>query len=206
MTEAVVSVSPDMPVREIAKLLFDRRISAVPVVNSDGVPIGMVSEGDLVGRSDRDRLARSDWWLAVISGKQTLDGKFEARLQATGRTASDIMSAPLVTVTEDTEVSEIARLLAIHHIKRVPVVRDGRVVGIVSRADLVRVVASGQMNAVERDKDEHRGFLSNLFGEYHLPAWETVAGNTPPEPTPKQDETNLAAEDFRHLAEDFHHG
>ena len=90
MTEAVVSVNPDTPVPEIAKLLFDRRISAVPVVNSDGVPISMVSDGDLVGRGDRERLARSDWWLAVISGKQTLDGKFEARLQATGRTAIDI--------------------------------------------------------------------------------------------------------------------
>ena len=146
MTEAVVTVHRETPMREIAKLLLDKRISAVPVVNSDGVPIGMVSEGDLIGRSERNRLARSDWWLAVICGEQALDDKFEARLQATDRTASDIMSAPLVTITEDTEVSEIARLLAIHHIKRVPVVRDGRVVGIVSRADLLRVVASGQSN------------------------------------------------------------
>ena len=206
MTEAVVTVHRETPMREIAKLLLDKRISAVPVVNSDGVPIGMVSEGDLIGRSERNRLARSDWWLAVICGEQALDDKFEARLQATDRTASDIMSAPLVTVTEDTEVSEIARLLAIHHIKRVPVVRDGRVVGIVSRADLLRVVASGQSNSLERNKDEHRGFLSNLFGGYHLPAWETVAGNRPPEPTPKRDETHLAAEDLRHLVADFHHG
>jgi CBS domain-containing protein len=202
----VVSVQPDEPVQEIARLLLDRRISAVPVVKDDGTPMGMVSEGDLIGRSDKDRLGRSDWWLAIVSGKQTLDGQFQSRLGARGRTARDVMSAPLVTVTEDTAVSEIARLLAVYHIKRVPVVREGRLVGIVSRADLLRVVASAPTSAPEPSKQEHRGFLSSLFGEYRLPAWETVLGNQPPEPTPKRDETRLADEDFRHLVEDFHRG
>ena len=83
MTGTVASVRLDVPVPEIAKLLLEKRISAVPVVNDDGVPLGMVSEGDLVGRDERDRLARSDWWLAIVSGSQPLDDKFEARMQAT---------------------------------------------------------------------------------------------------------------------------
>ena len=66
MTGTVASVRLDVPVPEIAKLLLEKRISAVPVVNDDGVPLGMVSEGDLVGRDERDRLARSDWWLAIV--------------------------------------------------------------------------------------------------------------------------------------------
>jgi len=206
MTGKVISVDPDVPVRYVARLLLENRISAVPVVNPDGIPIGMVSEGDLVGRGERERLARSDWWLALITGKQQLDEEFQARLQATDRTARDVMSAPLVTVTEETSVSEVARLLAIHHIKRVPVVREGRIVGIVSRADLLRVVAAVQPQAATPGTERHRGFLLNLFGEYHLPAWETVAGNKPPEPTARPDRTRLAAEDFRHLVEDFHGG
>ncbi len=206
MTEAVTFVRPDTPVREIAAVLLDKRISAVPVLNSDGVPMGMVSEGDLIERGERERLTRSDWWLALVSGRQALDDKFLARLQAASRTASDIMSAPLVTVSEDTPVDEVAWLLAIHHIKRVPVVRDGHLVGIVSRADLLRVVAAGQAIASEPRKEGHRGFLANLFGEYHLPAWETVAGNQPQEQTNKTDETKLAAEDLRHLVQDFHQG
>ena len=88
MTTSIISVGPDVPVREIATLLLDKRISAVPVVNNDGVPIGIVSEGDLVGRGERERLTRRDWWLAVIGGRQALDDKFAARLQASDRTAS----------------------------------------------------------------------------------------------------------------------
>lgn len=116
------------------------------------------------------------------------------------------MSAPLVTVTEDTPVNEAARLLAIHRIKRVPVVRDERLVGIVSRADLLRVVAAGQTIASEAKRQERRGFLANLFGEYHLPLYETNSGNQPHDPTTQRDESKLAAEDLRRLVEDFHHG
>jgi CBS domain-containing protein len=206
MTTNVISVSPDMPIKEIAALLLDKRVSAVPVVNDDGVPIGMVSEGDLVERGERQRLARRDWWLEIISGSQALDDKFAARLQAYDRAASDIMAAPLVTVTEDTPVNEIARLLAIHHIKRVPVVRDGHLVGIVGRADLLRVVARGQADTAEPKEKEHRSFLANLFGEYHLPVYETVVGNRPPEETPERDASKLTADELRHLVEDFHHG
>lgn len=206
MTQAVISVQPETPVKDIATLLLDNRISAVPVVNGDGVPVGMVSEGDLIGRGEGERLARRDWWLALISGRQALDDNFVARLRPSRQTAGDVMSAPLVTVTEDTPVDEIARLLAIHHIKRLPVVRDGCLVGIVSRADLLRVVAAGHAVTSEPRKDEHRGFLSSLFGDYRLPAWETVAGNRPSEPASRRDETRLAADDLRHLVEDFHRG
>jgi CBS domain-containing protein len=192
-----------MPVRDVAALLLDNRISAVPVVNSGGIPIGMVSEGDLIGRGEKERNSRIDWWLALAAGSQPLSETFRARLQATDRTARDVMSAPLVTVTEDTEVSEIARLLSIHHIKRVPVVRDGRLVGLVSRADLLRVVAAAPSHAVSGDTEEHRGFLAGLIGDHHLAIHETVAAIKSSKSTPKPDESQLSAVDFRQLVEDF---
>lgn len=204
MTTQVVSVSPDEPTRKIAQLLLDHGISAVPVVDADGVPIGMVSEGDLIGRGEQERVARREWWLSLLSGRQKLDD-FQTRLTAPDRTARDVMAAPLVTVTENTEVSEIARLLASYHIKRVPVLRDGQLVGIVSRADLLRAVAETPAAEGETAPPKPHGFLQSLFGEYHRPDWEKAPAAQPANAKPKADETKLGADDFRHLVEDHQH-
>ena len=143
MTSAVVSVGPDTPMREIAKLLRDHGISAVPVVDAGGALSGMVSEGDLIARDDASRNARRDWWLTLLAeGETTLNAEFTATLRNPVSPASEIMTAPVITVGEATEVADIAQLLVAHDIKRVPVLRDGRIVGIVSRADLVRALAA----------------------------------------------------------------
>jgi CBS domain-containing protein len=142
MTTEVVSAGPDTTTREISRLLLENGISAVPVVDSGGAPIGMVSEGDLIGRNDTDREARRDWWLAMLAEGEDLSPEFLGALRTKERRARDVMTAPVVTISEETEVGEIARLLAAHRIKRAPVVRDGRLVGIVSRADLLRTLAA----------------------------------------------------------------
>jgi len=141
MTANVVSVHPDVPIREVAKLLLEKGISAVPVVDERGSAIGMVSEGDLIGRNETEREARRDWWLALLAEGEELNPEFLASVHGSGRTARDVMSGAVVTVGADTDVSDIARLLAAHRIKRVPVIEDGRIVGIVSRADLLRALA-----------------------------------------------------------------
>ena len=114
----------------------------MPVVDTDGAPAGMVSEGDLIGRDETSREARRDWWLTLLAEGETIDAGYVASLRAPERTARDVMARPVVTVGEETEISEVARLLTAHRIKRVPVLRDGRIVGIVSRADLVRALAA----------------------------------------------------------------
>ncbi len=140
MTTAVVTVKPGTPVREIAELLLGHSISAVPVVDEEGAVIGMVSEGDLLRDNAEDRLTRRDWWLALLAEGETLSPQFIAHLNGHKRFARDVMSAPVVTVTEHTDVTEIGKLLATYRIKRVPVLREDRIVGIVSRADLIRAL------------------------------------------------------------------
>jgi CBS domain-containing protein len=134
MTTKVVAVAPDTPVTEIAKLLLERQISAVPVVSDERRLVGIVSEGDLTHGLGQEGAKRS-WWLDLLASPQT---KAEAYLKSHGRLASDLMTREVVSVTPDTPLPEIARLLEGRRIKRVPVLRDGELVGIVSRADLLR--------------------------------------------------------------------
>jgi len=138
MTTEVIAVPPEMPARKIAAVLLDNGISAVPVLDAAGAPIGMVSEGDLLGRRQDERGRRREWWLTILAEGESLSPEFLAHLRSTEFTAKDLMIAPVVTVGESTEAAEIADLLSTYRIKRVPVVRDGKIVGIVSRADLVR--------------------------------------------------------------------
>jgi CBS domain-containing protein len=141
MTREVVSILPDMPVREIARVLLAHQISAVPVTDGSGTVIGMVSESDLLSPNEGEHLARRERWLARLAEGEALSPEFLASLPQPGRTARDVMSSPVIEVGEQTEASEIAALLVQYRIKRVPVVRDGRLVGIVSRADLLRALA-----------------------------------------------------------------
>jgi CBS domain-containing protein len=144
MSKPVVSVHPDTPLCEIARLLLDKGISAVPVVDEKGAPIGMVSEDDLIRP---DRAAREAWrqsWLEIFAEGEPLAPELLAWLLSQNHTARVAMSAPVITVSENTELGEIARVLVTHRIKRVPVVRDGRVTGIVAREDLLRGLASKQ--------------------------------------------------------------
>ncbi len=142
MTTGVVTVASDTPVAEIAKLLLQRHISAVPVVGSDGDLVGIVSEGDLIRRVAGDDEGVHSWWLALLLDPEALAERY---VKSHGSQAADVMTREVVAVDEDTPASEIARLLEERRIKRVPVMREGRLVGLVSRADLLRAVAVGAM-------------------------------------------------------------
>jgi CBS domain-containing protein len=141
MTPAVVSVNPEASVRKIARLLLERRISAVPVVDDHDRVIGMVSEGDLMRRPESQTERHASWWLALLEGP---DERAREYLKSHGLTARDVMTREPVTVTEDASLEEIATLLERKRIKRVPVLRAGKLVGIVSRANLLHgLVARG---------------------------------------------------------------
>jgi CBS domain-containing protein len=155
MTPHVVTISPDTPASRIAKLLLENHVSALPVVDATGAPIGMVSEGDLLRRDDKDRAARRAWWLEMLAEGEPLSKEYEMQLRTKDQVARDIMSAPVVTATEATDVAELANLFSSYRIKRVPVVRDGRVVGIVSRVDLLRAFKDEEERAEEKPSPFH---------------------------------------------------
>jgi CBS domain-containing protein len=133
MTPHVITVGPDSEVREIATLLLEHGISAVPVVDDAGKVLGIVSEGDLMRRVETQGDEHKSWWLKLFTGHDA--GEY---VRSHGRRASEIMTRDPVTVTEDEPLYRVAKLLEKRRIKRVPVVREGRLVGIVSRANLLR--------------------------------------------------------------------
>jgi CBS domain-containing protein len=141
MTKNVISVDPETPTRVVAKLLLDKGISAVPVVDATGVAVGMVTESDLIRTEIKRREPSRVWWLEALAEGEDLAGEFVDYLKTGDRPVREVMTAPVVTVAEDTPVQAIAEILQERRIKRVPVLRNGRVVGIVSRADLVRALA-----------------------------------------------------------------
>jgi CBS domain-containing protein len=142
MTKNVVTVRPETPVKEIAGTLLDRRISAVPVVDGKGVIVGIVSEGDLMRRPESGGEGHRSWWLAFFSLPEDDARRF---VKAHGRFASDVMTRKVVTVAENEPLEEVASVLERARIKRVPVVQDGKLVGIISRADLLRGIASAKI-------------------------------------------------------------
>ena len=139
MTTPVISVTPDTSVAEVARLLLERHISAVPVIGVNGRLLGIVSEGDFLRRAEGDDRRRGSWWLHLLSDS---DGSAADYVRTHGRSAADVMTRDVVTVTENTPAGELAHLLETKRIKRVPVLREGKVVGIVSRADLLRGLAA----------------------------------------------------------------
>jgi CBS domain-containing protein len=138
MTRDVVSVSTATPVSEIAGALAGKRISAVPVVGADGSLLGLVSEGDLIRRAEIGTQRRRSWWHKVF-----VDSSAEASdyVRTHGRKARHVMTPQVVTATEDMTLADVADVMEKRRLKRLPVVRGNRLVGVVSRSDLVKAVA-----------------------------------------------------------------
>jgi CBS-domain-containing membrane protein len=139
MVAPVITVKPYSTVKEVAKTLVDRRISAVPVVDNAGKLVGIVSDGDLMHRAETGTERRYRWWIRLMGGDASLPADY---IKAHGCKAADIMTQNVITAAPETPLDEIAGMLERNSIKRVPIVQDGRLVGIVSRANLVQVLAT----------------------------------------------------------------
>lgn len=218
MTTNVVMVEPDTSVREIAKVLLEFSISAVPVVDASGTLVGMVSEGDIIGRKDADRSARRDWWLGLVAGDEEPGTDWVDSFGDRDENARDVMTAPVVTVTEDTDARKVAQILTDYRIKRAPVVRGGDVVGIVSREDLVRALAT--IPPSDSEEQRPRGIIFSAFSGSKRRAPQ--AGSAPgasqgasqgtsqgtarglARPAEDLEATEISAADFRELVEAHH--
>lgn len=169
MTTNVISVAPETSVDAIATLLLERNISAVPVVDSNNRILGIVSEGDLVHRVAVEGGRRGSWWLSLMASREEQATEFT---KTHGRRADEIMTRDVVVVGEDTAVAEIARLLEQRRIKRVPVVRDHELVGIVSRANLLHGLAASPQEIAAPSSDD-RSIREALVAALESEGWLT---------------------------------
>lgn len=138
MTPNVLSVAPDTSVIEAAQLMLQKRISGVPVTNALGDLVGIVSEGDFLRRAETGTGRKRPRWIEFFMGPGRLADEY---VRLSSRKVSDIMTQEVQTVPPSAPLEEVVRLMERHNIKRVPVVDNGKVVGIVTRANLLHAVA-----------------------------------------------------------------
>jgi len=148
MSDGVMSVSAEASVLEAAKLFINCHVSAMPVVDDHGRMVGIVSEADLINPKTAERTGL--FACAADDPDSAID-----RADATASKVTDFMSSSVISASEDTPLPELAALMTRHHVKRLPIVRDGAVVGIVSRADLLRALVA---------LHSHRGIEGGRFG------------------------------------------
>jgi len=139
MTTKLITVTPESSVGDAAKLMLEYRISGLPVVDQQGVLVGMVTEGDFLRRGETGTQRRRPRWLEFILGPGRLSSEY---VQAYGRKIADVMTSNPVSITEDVSLENVVDTLERHRVKRLPVMRDGKLVGIVSRANLVQAFAT----------------------------------------------------------------
>ncbi|HEX2552567.1 MAG TPA: CBS domain-containing protein [Microvirga sp.] len=139
MVAQVVTVAPDATLQEAARVLLEHRISGLPVVDEAGRLVGVISEGDLLRRTEIGTERRRSWWLEMMVSQAV---KTEEFVRSHATRVADLMTADVVAAAEETPLHEIASLLERHGIKRVPILREGRLVGLVSRANLLQAFAA----------------------------------------------------------------
>lgn len=142
MVSPVITVDKIATVRDVARMLLENRISAVPVVDNVGKVLGIITESDLMHRTEAGTEHPYSWWVHFLAGDASMAADY---VKSHAAKVEDVMTSDVVTATPETPLHEIAALLEEHQIRRVPIVNeDGSLVGIVSRANLIQVVASAR--------------------------------------------------------------
>jgi CBS domain-containing protein len=135
----VVTTTPHSTIKDAAKLLLSHHISGLPVVDNQGKIVGIISEGDLFRRAEIATERTRSWWLQALSSADSLATEY---VKANARKVEDVMSRHVIMAVPETSLQEIATILEMHGIKRVPIVENGQLVGIISRANLIQALAS----------------------------------------------------------------
>ena len=156
MTTNVISVNADTTVPEIAQLLLERHIIGVPVLDGDGMLIGLFSEGDLIRRAEFGGDHRRSWWLDLLTAEAD---KARDNVKTHGNHARGVMTREVATVEEDASLAAIATILEDKRIKRVPVVRNGKLVGIFSRSNLLQVLSTANATPGPRPPEDVRAII-----------------------------------------------
>jgi CBS domain-containing protein len=138
MTRQIVSVPPEASIADATRAMLEHGISGLPVVDADGRVAGIITEGDLLRRAETGTQRKRSRWIEMLVGPGKLANEY---VQTHGRRVAEVMTPDVASVTEDTPLADIVDLMERRRVKRVPVLRDERIVGIVSRANLLRALA-----------------------------------------------------------------
>jgi len=172
MKPHVITVDPETSVQSLATLLCERGISGVPVVGPDEQLVGIVTEGDLLHRAETGTERRIEHrrarWLDTVASEKDLAREY---VKSHGRKVKDVMTTNVISVADTMELADVATLLETKKIKRVPVLRDGKLVGIVSRANLVRALAATKSDPPADAADDDRTIRAKLLAELMRQEW-----------------------------------
>jgi CBS domain-containing protein len=167
MVRDVVTVHPETDIADAVKLLAERDISALPVVDAQNMLVGIISEADLMHRVEIGTEKQHPWLMESLTGARTLAEEFA---KSHGKKVSEIMTTDVVTASEDASLAEIASLFERHRIKRVPIVRDGRVVGVVSQSNLIQALAS-VVGVAKANDDSDRWIRDEILSRLKQQDW-----------------------------------
>lgn len=167
MTRQVITIDRAAPVGRAIRLLLQHRISGLPVVDEEGRLEGIVTEGDFLHRAETGTQRRRPRWVEFLIGPGKLAREY---VQTHGRSVSDVMTQEVHTVDENTSLEEVVRLMEKRRVKRFPVVKDGKVVGIVSRANLLRALAS-VAHEVSASSEDDAKIRDGFFAELERQPW-----------------------------------
>jgi CBS domain-containing protein len=170
MTLEPVCVAPEASIVEAIQLMLQRKFSGLPVVDARGSLVGIVTEGDLLRRAETGTQRRRPRWIEFLMGTGRLATEY---VHASGRKVIEVMTPDVRTVTEDTSLDDIIHLMERYQIKRVPVVRAGKLVGIVSRANLLRALASVVAETKPVPTDD-AAIRERLYAELRKQPWAPV--------------------------------
>ncbi|HEY2134835.1 MAG TPA: CBS domain-containing protein [Xanthobacteraceae bacterium] len=170
MSEQIVSIAPDAPVLDAVRLMLQHKISGLPVIDAAGVLQGVVTEGDFLRRAETGTQRKRARWIEFLMGPGRLATEY---VHVSGRKVNEVMTPDVYTVTEDAPLEQAVHLMERHRIKRVPVVRDGKVVGIVTRSNLMRALARLALAAPPVASGD-AGIRESLLAELKKQPWAPV--------------------------------
>lgn len=171
MTLNVISVTPNTPVLHAVRLMLQKNISGLPVITANGDLVGIVTEGDFLRRSETGTQRRRSRWIEFLLGPGKLAEEY---VRTSGRKVHEVMTPVVHTVTEDASIEEVVRLMERHHIKRVPVLRGTRVVGIITRANLMRALVKSALQQEPISADD-RAIRDRLLADLKQQPWAPLA-------------------------------
>jgi CBS domain-containing protein len=171
MSPNVVTVSPDATILQAARLMLQHHISGLPVADASGKLVGILSEGDFLRRRETGTQRRRSRWLEFLMGPGKIASEYT---HSHGMRVSEVMTDTVRTISEDTELEEIVEMMEHYRIKRVPVVRDGKLVGIVTRSNLMHAMISMARTAPETQQSDV-AIRDQLLTELKKQEWVPIA-------------------------------